>query len=144
MCTSSLFFNNGFHICYREKLEFLVKLKKQKLDLIFRYKKGSKTKKLRVEITFISLIFKNQKLETRWLWNEASRIQKYFQNNPQRFLAEDLPSSIAMPRLISSDCLEWTSAHDNLMILSFLRSSEALSSASATSLSHPCNFQYAV
>lgn len=59
-----------------------------------------------------------------------------------------LPSSIAIPRCTSSSCLEWTRAHDNLMILSFLSSSEPPFSVSATSLSHPyqdmpcyCNYK---
>ena len=44
------------------------------------------------------------------------------------------PSSIPMPRLTSSGCLEWTSAQESLMRLSFFCSSFL---ASATSLSKP-------
>lgn len=46
---------------------------------------------------------------------------------------------MATPRCTSSGCLEWTRAHDNRMMQSLIRSSDPSFSASATSLSQPCN-----
>lgn len=48
-----------------------------------------------------------------------------------------IPSSMAIPRCTSSGCFEWTSAHDNLIMLSLFSSSESPLLASATSFSHP-------